>query len=366
VKQSVSSWSRRLLEWYLDNRKHLPWRERGGPYRSWIAEVMSQQTTLKVVVPRFERFVEVLPDVEALARCSDSVLRELWAGLGYYARARNLRRGARFVVDEREGVFPCGYRAWLELPGVGPYTAAVLASICCGEPVPCVDGNVIRVVARQRGSRSERVWTGRGRAETESWLGPRIRNVAVPGDFNQAIMELGQEICTRSSPACRACPVASGCRAFAGGFVDDCPPPKPRPSKVRVLLWVLVPVRADGRLGIVERAEGFLAGTRGWCLLRDRRESGGAISSLGELCGCAGGRCEEIGAFDHVITRHRLTCRVVICRGDESPPAAPGGVWYLPAEIPENLSSSLDIKAWRLVFARLGEDLARRSGTRGG
>ncbi len=298
-----------LLRWYRRVRKPLPWRDDPTPYRVWVGEVMSQQTTLGVVVPRFERFLEELPDVEALARCREARLRRLWAGLGYYARARNLKRGARLVVRERGGRLPTTYEGWLSIPGCGPYTAAMIASMCFGARAPAVDGNVVRVASRLLGLEAG-AWDGEGRRRIERLAAGMVRRTSSPGDLNQAVMELGQEICTKARPACGACPVRASCLALERGVVDRCPPPRPRRRPVdRAVTVVIVRRPASGRVLVGTRRAGFLASTVGFPLV-DGADEKAAIERVRSLAAVEA--CRPGGPLRHTITHHRITARVLV------------------------------------------------------
>jgi A/G-specific adenine glycosylase len=217
-----------LLAYYRRSARELPWRRRSDPYGVWVSEVMLQQTQVETVRPRYEQFLAEFPDVAALAAASEERVCEAWAGLGYYRRARNLHRAARLLMQEREGRWPHTAHEWAELPGVGPYTAGAIASIAFGEPVPAVDGNVVRVLAR--------VFALRGRAD-EARLHRRIAALAGalvagrrPGDVNQALMDIGATLCTPARPSCTQCPLWRGCRARASGE----PTRYPRPAKPQV------------------------------------------------------------------------------------------------------------------------------------
>ena len=298
-----------LLRWYRRARKSLPWRDDPSPYRVWVGEVMSQQTTLGVVVPRFERFVTELPDVSALASSRESRLRRLWAGLGYYARARNLHGGARLVVRERNGLLPETYGGWLAIPGCGPYTAAMISSMCFGERVAAVDGNVVRVASRLL-CLEEGVWDSEGRGRIERLAGELIGRTSSPGDLNQAVMELGQEICTRSGPRCGACPVRASCIALERGVVDRCPPPRPSRRPVDRALTVLVIRHAPGgRILVGTRREGFLASTVGFAIVDSAAECR-VIERVGGLVPVGVQRPGR--PFRHTITHHRITASVVV------------------------------------------------------
>jgi len=299
----------KLVAWYGKVCKPLPWREEPTPYRNWVAEVMSQQTTLKVVVPRFELFVRELPDLKALATCDDERLGRLWSGLGYYARARNLRAGARWILERFPGRWPASRQEWLTVPGCGPYTAAVLASICSGEPVPSVDGNAIRVVSRLEGMEDD-VWSAAGQQRVGRFLSEEIANHPRPGDFNQAVMELGQEICLKAHPACDRCPIRQACRALAMDAVDRCPPPKPRKKTKEVELAVLIISRPGGaEIALGKRRAGFLEGTTGFPILDLGKET--SRTTLEQLDSIAeSGLSRSNSRPRHTITRHRIRLAV--------------------------------------------------------
>jgi A/G-specific adenine glycosylase len=248
--------ARRLIQHYVDNFRRLPWRSAPGadapePYVVWLSEVMLQQTTVASVKPRFERFVARWPTVEALAAAADADILSEWAGLGYYARARNLILCAREVA--RRGGFPTTAEELRELPGIGAYTSAAIAAIAFGEKAPAVDTNVKRALARLRGlaepSRIEIERTLLGMMETQC-----------PGDIVQALMDLGATICRPKQPSCGACPLRSGCAAFASGDPEAWPARrqrKVRPHRHGVAWWI----ERDGHVWLVRRpASGLLGG----------------------------------------------------------------------------------------------------------
>ncbi len=199
-----------LLNWYDHNGRDLPWRVRGGrpaAYSVWVSEVMLQQTRAEAVIPYYLRFMAALPDIPALAAADTDTLYKLWEGLGYYSRVRNLRAAAQAVTERYGGELPADYNALLALPGVGDYTAGAVASIAFGIPVPAVDGNVLRVFARYDGDARDILApaTRRDIRRRAAECLPQAR----PGDFNQALMDLGAEICIPGRPRCGDCP---GCR----------------------------------------------------------------------------------------------------------------------------------------------------------
>lgn len=349
--RKTTTLARSLLAWYAREAKPLPWREDPGPYRAWVGEVMSQQTTLGVVVPRYEAFVRTLPHVQALARCPEPKLGRLWAGLGYYARARNLRRGAERIVKDMRGRLPTTYRRWLEIPGCGPYTAAMISSMCFGERVAAVDGNVVRVASRLLGMQ-DGVWEGKGQARIRGFVENHLAHAPAPGDLNQAFMELGQEICRRTSPACDRCPVRSRCRARARGAIALCPPPRPRRRPVDTSITVaIVQHPATGSILLGRRERGFLSDTVGFPLLD------GAT-------GLPGGW--KVRSMDrtlrHTITHHRITARILVAgigSGRKPGAARLGRIleisdprWIRIEDAPSALSSTLDAKAYAAFRAR--------------
>jgi A/G-specific adenine glycosylase len=198
-----------LLAWYDGNKRDLPWRRTHDPYRIWVSEIMLQQTRVTAVLLHYENFLKKFPSVNKLARARQSAVLAQWSGLGYYRRARNLHASARVIANEHGGSFPRNADEWRELPGIGRYTAAAIASIAFGEPVAVLDGNVERVLRRLlAGDDSDSaLWKA-----AESFLDP-----ARPGDFNQAMMELGATVCLPAQPLCTACPIRRFCRTRGCG-----------------------------------------------------------------------------------------------------------------------------------------------------
>lgn len=215
-------WCLRLLEWYYHARREMPWRGHPDAYAVWVSEIMLQQTQVNTVRPYFERFLQLFPDVFALASATDEALLKAWEGLGYYTRVRNLRKAAQQLVAENEGRLPQTARELKNLPGIGAYTAAAIASICFNECEPVVDGNVARVFAR-RNLLSDDFSKEAPRRSLANWLRPFISACAAPGDFNQAMMELGALICTPRHPVCPQCPLRSECKAAETMRQEDYP-----------------------------------------------------------------------------------------------------------------------------------------------
>ncbi|MBI3289571.1 MAG: A/G-specific adenine glycosylase, partial [Elusimicrobia bacterium] len=223
-----------LLRWYRAAKRDMPWRRDPTPYRVWISEIMLQQTTVAAVTPKYDLFLRRFPSVSALAAAPEEEVLKHWAGLGYYSRARNLRRAALAIVADHGGRFPSDFDALLALPGVGRYTAGAILSIAFAKPYPLVDGNVVRVFSRlfaMEGRAKDAAFVKKMWPLAES-LVPR-RN---PGDWNQALMELGATICSPESPACGACPVSRRCLAFNQGRPDRLPLPEARREPI-ALRW---------------------------------------------------------------------------------------------------------------------------------
>ncbi len=213
MDSSDAEWIGPLLAWYQANSRPLPWRTTPTPYRVWVSEIMLQQTQVATVTPYFLRFVARFPDIDTLAEATQEDVLRLWEGLGYYSRARNLHRAAGIVVTHHQGILPDSHTSLLSLPGIGPYTAAAIASIAFGQPVPVVDGNVARVFCRLW-EIEEDTRTPELRPTLSRRLEPFIGSHS-PADFNQALMELGALVCAAATPKCGQCPVAASCGALA-------------------------------------------------------------------------------------------------------------------------------------------------------
>ncbi|QFT74283.1 A/G-specific adenine glycosylase [Ruegeria sp. THAF33] len=259
-----------LLEWYDRHAREMPWRigpadraagMRPDPYRVWLSEVMLQQTTVAAVRDYFLRFTTRWPTVQALAAAPDDQVMGEWAGLGYYARARNLLKCARAVTQDYDGRFPDSLEALLNLPGIGPYTAAAISAIAFDRPETVLDGNVERVMARLHDIHDPLPGSKPLLKEKASALTPAIR----PGDYAQAVMDLGATICTPKSPACGICPLRDPCQSRVAGTQADLPrktPKKPKPTRYG---HVYVAQSADGAMVLERRPDkGLLGGMLGW------------------------------------------------------------------------------------------------------
>lgn len=223
-----------LLEWYRRNRRDLPWRKNRDPYRIWISEVMLQQTTVAAVIPYYEKFMARFPTVSRLAKASEPDVLEMWAGLGYYSRARNLHKAAQAI--QARGEFPRTAAELLELPGFGPYTSRAVASLAFNEPVGVLDGNVIRVLSRVYGLKTT-WWLPKGRNELQL-LADKLAQTPHNSEINQGMMELGATVCTPRQPLCLLCPWKKRCVALKKSAIASLPPPKPRPQP-QIWLWTM-------------------------------------------------------------------------------------------------------------------------------
>lgn len=254
-----------LLDWYHTHRRDLPWRETRDPYAILVSEIMLQQTRAETVKPYYHRFLATLPTVEALAEAEEATLLKLWEGLGYYSRVRNLQKAARAVTERHGGVIPSDFDALLALPGVGRYTAGAVASIAYDIPVPAVDGNVLRVLARLLGDGRD-ILSAAAKTAAEAALAPHVPTPGA-GDFTQSLIELGALVCTPGErPACADCPLRLLCVAEREGRQDELPVRIPKTRRRVEERTVLVIRREDGqggdpRVALRKRpAEGLLGG----------------------------------------------------------------------------------------------------------
>ncbi len=344
-----------LLAWYDRHRRALPWRRDRDPYRVWISEIMLQQTRVETVLPYYRRFLERFPTVEALAAAPLDDVLALWSGLGYYRRARQLHAAAGRIA--RRG-FPESAAGLAELPGIGAYTAAAIASIAFGEAVPVVDGNVERVVARRLALAEDpkRAPAGRLiRAAAGELVDPRR-----PGDSNQALMEVGATICAPRAPRCLLCPLAEGCRARELGDPERFPPARKRraPERVhRVVAWV----ERDGRHLLFRRPDGeeLLAGTweLPWCepAAAPRQVDRAAVEGdLGRRYGGRWALAEAVARARHSITYRAIELdvwRAWVERGGHGVAEGPEAGWFSARELAAVATSSMVSKVLAAVGA---------------
>lgn len=246
------------MQWYDQSKRDLPWRqETTTPYHTWLSEMMLQQTTVVTVIPYFLRFIEKWPNVQSLASAElDEVLTQ-WQGLGYYARARNLHKCAKIVSQDYEGRFPSTEAALLKLPGIGPYSAAAISAIAHNQHSTVVDGNVVRVLSRIYDVRTPYPDSKPSLVE----LAKKLTCSKRPGDYAQAIMDLGATVCTPTNPKCSICPWSTGCLAYKGGNAQELPYKTPKPGKPTRQGTALILENKDGEILLRKRVlKGLLAG----------------------------------------------------------------------------------------------------------
>lgn len=235
-----------LIAWYHQARRPFPWRKDPHPYKVWVAEIMSQQTQINTLMPYYERFMALYPTVQALAGSSVEDVLKAWTGLGYYSRARNLHKGAQKIVLERNGVFPQTYDDWLQINGVGPYTAAAVSSQSFQYPRAVWDGNVLRVASRF--FRELQPYKASFKEEALSSFEIHMKRFSA-SDINQGLMELGATICSVANPKCDRCPLKPDCAAYGAGMTNALPPPKARKKELVIEAGVIVKTkRSTGRL----------------------------------------------------------------------------------------------------------------------
>jgi A/G-specific adenine glycosylase len=319
---SVGNIRARLLAWYDAHARSLPWRARPGdtadPYRVWLSEIMLQQTTVPHATPYFLAFTARWPTISALARAEDGEVMAAWAGLGYYARARNLLACARVVADDLGGRFPGDEDGLRRLPGVGAYTAAAIAAIAFDQPANVVDGNVERVMARLFA-----VETPLPDAKPE--LNRRAATLVRPrrpGDWAQALMDLGATVCRPAAPLCEACPIERFCAAFASGDPGGYPRRKAKAERPRRhgVAWL---VTSGGAVALVRRpAKGLLGGMLGLPTSEWRETAWRAAEAL--AVAPSRGLWNHLGDVAHVFTHFSLTLSVYELHGAAAPP---GAIW---------------------------------------
>ncbi len=240
----------KLLQWYRENQRELPWRSSKDPYKIWLSEIILQQTQVVQGTNYYLKFVNSFPNIQSLANADEETVLKLWQGLGYYSRARNLHASAKLIVEQYDGKFPQSYQDILKLKGVGPYTAAAIASFCFGEPYAAVDGNVYRFISRLKGIHTA-IDTGEGKKEF-ALTAQDMLNVRNPGDHNQAMIEFGALVCRPANPSCQTCLFNKDCVAFRKNYVADLPV-KSKKVKQRKRYFNYFFIEADGRVYIEKR-----------------------------------------------------------------------------------------------------------------
>jgi A/G-specific adenine glycosylase len=338
----------RLLDWYSRHARSLPWRDHPDPYAVWVSEIMLQQTQVAAVIPYFERWMARFPTLESLAESPQEHILQIWEGLGYYSRARNLHRAAQVVVHEHNGQIPAERKLLEKLPGIGRYTAAAIASMAFGRDEAALDGNIRRVLARlfdlrlpARSLEGERqLW-----ALAEAHLPP-----GRAGDYNQALMDLGATICTPRQPDCEVCPLSDLCQARTLGVQAERPVPVPRRTQPHYTVAAAI-IQRDDKVLIAQRpANGLLGGM--WEFPGGKLEPGeDLVTALRreireELDASVTGEC-HFGEYRHAYTHFKVTLHAFRCRlasesNEPRPVEADGLAWELPAALAEYPMGKID------------------------
>ena len=336
-----------LLQWYGEHARDLPWRREPTPYRVWVSEIMLQQTRVAAVLGYFAKFMDAFPTVQDLAAAPEDQLMKLWQGLGYYSRARNLQKAARQIVDTFGGVFPTDYGDIRSLAGVGDYTAAAIASISFGQPVPAVDGNLLRVAARVMGDDTD-ITTTQGKRHFTAAL-QEIIPLDFPGQFNQAMMDLGAMVCLpNGAPLCQQCPAEAFCQARKQGRTKDLPvrpAKKPRRVEERVVFLLF----RGGKVALRRRpGKGLLAGL--WEYPNEPVEE----CAIPALLGLAPEELEPAGQGRHIFTHieWRMQARTARIPAEALPE---GWVWADRQALAQDYAVPNAFQAFRdAVDSRLG------------
>ncbi|MDD7265455.1 MAG: A/G-specific adenine glycosylase [Subdoligranulum sp.] len=321
-----------LLHWFWANHRVLPFRSDPTPYHVWVSEIMLQQTRVAAAVPYYERFVQELPDIPALAACEEERLLKLWEGLGYYSRVRNLQKAARIVCEQYGGQLPGDLAALKKLPGIGDYTAGAIASIGFGIPAPAVDGNVLRVFARLYNDEGDIMQPAVKAATTQKVMAQQPAEA--PGDFNQALMELGALVCTPGQPDCAACPLQALCLGRQSGNPARLPQKAPKKARKKCELTLCLAQDAAGRWLLQKRGEqGVLAGL--WqppVLAEEALDEKKALAAAQKLLPAAVLLKEKPLKAKHIFTHLEWHMTAYVMAAPCTPPPE-GCVWASPAQL---------------------------------
>ena len=301
-----------LLRWFTQAAREMPWRENKDPYRIWVSEIMLQQTQVKTVIPYFERFIAAFPNIDALAKAPlDQVLKH-WEGLGYYSRARNLHKGAAYVLEQHQGIMPHTLAEILKVPGIGPYSAGAILSIAHDIREPAVDGNVIRVF-----SRLDAIATAFDTQIARRGLEQRVKAL-IPiqaGDFNQALMELGALICSPQKPQCNSCPVQRHCQAYADGNPEIYPLKVKKTTVKNVKMAVAMMRNSAGQYLIQQQDEsGLFKGM--WCFpwFEANEQSDFKELKTPDSWPIQADLAQHIGTVSHTLSHRQLEMQVYLCK----------------------------------------------------
>lgn len=330
-----------LLDWYDQHARTLPWRGIHDPYRTWVSETMLQQTRVETVLGYYDRFLQRFPTVIDLAAAPEDDVLKMWEGLGYYSRARNLHKGAKQIVAKYGGVIPSSVEELRTISGIGPYTAGAIASIAFDQSVPAVDGNVIRVVSRLRGIR-ENVGIPSVRRALEGEAAALVPHER-PGDFNQALMDLGATVCTPGTPACEKCPLQAECDAYAAGDAEDLPV-LPRKNPPKVIDYAVCLIFSGARVLMRQRTEAMLRGLWVFPMVEGKFTLRQLPSAVKKLTRQSVTDVRSVGEAKHVFTHQIWQMQLYTMIIPENT-EAPAGYRFVPVEEMMDLAIPTAMKA---------------------
>ena len=305
----VRAITRALLAWFSKSKRNLPWRQQRNPYRVWVSEVMLQQTQVVTVIPYYERWMKRYPTVAALAQAREADVLKAWEGLGYYSRARNLMRGANYVLTAHDGQFPESVEALMRIPGVGRYTAGAIASIAFGQPEPVLDGNVMRVLCRvcdlegdpRKAPLHEHLWE----------LARQLATGRNAGTLNESLMELGALVCTPKNPKCALCPLRRQCHALKHATVEQRPELKRRESATKREVQIFLVTRGRSQILVHKRSASSTPWANLWAFpyietkLDDEHLAAARVWAMQQL-GCTPKAISAVATGKYSVTRFRF------------------------------------------------------------
>lgn len=355
-----------LLAWYNQNKRTLPWRDVHNPYYTWVSEIMLQQTQVKTVIPYFLNFMATFPTIKDLAEASDETLMNAWEGLGYYSRARNMREAARMIMTQFSGQFPTQYDDILSLKGIGPYTAGAIASIAFNKPYPAVDGNVLRVYSRLYAIQED-ISSPKTHRLIQDKVAETI-STQEPGDFNQALMDLGSQVCTPKNPDCIHCPLNKVCLANKMDKVSSIPYKKPKP-KPKDVYYIAQAIQSPSKNYYIEERpnQGLLAKLKVFPLIevsfdvyqqlqRNWKEEITLFDSVADADGLIQylpkhehliWQTQPIGEVTHTFSHRKWHVLIAYGYFDINPK---NGLWISKGEIPNYAFPKIQHKLWEKVL----------------